>query len=44
MRRPARLNRREPAGGGVYDLWIMAAAVGGIVAYLLVRRHQDGGR
>lgn len=25
----------------VYDLWIMAAAVAGIVAYLMVRRYQD---
>ena len=39
---PASLNRRAPAGGAVYDLWIVAAAVAGIAAYLLMRRYQEG--
>ena len=41
---PARLNRRLRRPPRVYDMWIVAAAVAGIAAYLLARRYQEGGR
>ena len=39
--RPAQVKSDGAGPPRVYDLWIMAAAVSGIVAFLLVRRYQD---